>query len=314
MSPPVLVGLRALKLGDFCSAVPAWKALRRAHPDHRLVLAAPAWQQPLVDLCPAIDHLEPTEALRALPAPLTGADLAVNLHGRGPESSSLLAAARPRRMVAFRHEAVPETARGPAWRPDEHEVDRWLRLARTAGADPAPDDRSLEVPTSAPVVDVATVVHPGASASARCWPVDRWSAVVRALSAAGHRVVVTGTAAEVARTDAVVEGAGPARATSLAGRTDVGELASLVSRARLVVSGDTGVAHLAYAYRRPSVTLFGPVSPALWGPPSTGPHAALWAGRSGDPHGSTTDLGLLAISVADVVRAADEVAGATAAG
>jgi hypothetical protein len=32
-------------------------------------------------------------------------------------------------------------------------------------------------------------------------------------------------------------------------------------------------------------------------------HRALWAGRSGDPHGATIDPGLLAISVGEVLEA-----------
>ena len=40
----------------------------------------------------------------------------------------------------------------------------------------------------------------------------------------------------------------------------------------------------------------GPVPPRLWGPPPDRPqHIALWAGREGDPHGETTDPGLLEI-------------------
>jgi ADP-heptose:LPS heptosyltransferase len=81
-----------------------------------------------------------------------------------------------------------------------------------------------------------------------------------------------------------------------------------------VVSGDTGVAHLATAYRRPSVVLFGPVSPALWGPPvragKQAPlHVALWHGEvhqgTGDPWGTTLDPALAAITVAEVTAALD---------
>lgn len=84
----------------------------------------------------------------------------------------------------------------------------------------------------------------------------------------------------------------------------VQELAALVAAAGRVVCADTGVAHLATALRRPSVVLFGPVAPALWGPPPDRPrHVALWAGRSGDPHAMRVDAGLLEIGVADVLAA-----------
>ncbi|WP_449062773.1 glycosyltransferase family 9 protein, partial [Planomonospora algeriensis] len=62
--------------------------------------------------------------------------------------------------------------------------------------------------------------------------------------------------------------------------------------------------HLASAFATPSVVLFGPVPPALWGPPPGGPHTALWAGSRGDPHGERPDPGLLRIEVPQVLDAA----------
>ncbi|HUX65892.1 MAG TPA: glycosyltransferase family 9 protein [Terriglobales bacterium] len=52
---------------------------------------------------------------------------------------------------------------------------------------------------------------------------------------------------------------------NLAGQTDWASLAGVVARARCVVAPDTGVAHLAQALGIPSVTLFGPTDPAIWG-------------------------------------------------
>ncbi|WP_140394624.1 glycosyltransferase family 9 protein, partial [Streptomyces recifensis] len=82
-------------------------------------------------------------------------------------------------------------------------------------------------------------------------------------------------------------------------------LSALVAHAALVVSGDTGIAHLAFAHGTPSVTLFGPVPPALWGPPALPRHRALWRpGPPGDPHGTVTDPGLLRIGAEEAVLAA----------
>src|SRR4029453_315150 len=89
-----------------------------------------------------------------------------------------------------------------------------------------------------------------------------------------------------------------------AGQGGVPPIARLVAAADRVVCGDTGIAHLATALRTPSVVLFGPTSPALWGPPPHPPwHRALWAGTSGDPPGQLPDPGLLAIDVDQVTAA-----------
>jgi len=242
---------------------------------------------------------------RPLDASLAGADVAVNLHGRGPQSTALLAAASPRRLVAFG--GGGGSADGPQWRAEEHEVARWCRLVEAAGVPADPGDLRLAAPAVDPTVTMpgVTVVHPGASVEAKRWPTDRWAAVARSERAAGRPVVVTGSAGEAELARAVAEAAGLGEDAVRAGRTDLVELAALVAGAGRVVSGDTGIAHLASAYATPSVVLFGPVGPARWGPPADGPHVALWAGRSGDPFGTVADPGLLALSVADVLGALD---------
>jgi ADP-heptose:LPS heptosyltransferase len=155
------------------------------------------------------------------------------------------------------------------------------------------------------------VVHPGAKSPSRRWPVDRYAAVARALARRGHRVVVTGSPGERDIAVQVARDAGLPRTAALAGRTGIGELAGLVAHARLVISGDTGIAHLATAYRTPSVVLFGPVSPAQWGPPAGRPyHRAIWHGvrsEPGDTPGPEVHPALLAIGVDEVLAAAADV-------
>jgi ADP-heptose:LPS heptosyltransferase len=129
-------------------------------------------------------------------------------------------------------------------------------------------------------------------------------AVARAEQSAGRRVVITGSRAERPRAREIAYRAGLSPASVLAGRTHLRQLAALVSSAGVVVCGDTGVAHLATALRIPSVLLFGPMSPALWGPPSERSfHRVLWHGTNGNPYGSSVDPGLLQISVTDVLAA-----------
>lgn len=177
-----------------------------------------------------------------------------------------------------------------SWRPSR-------ASSRSVDLDPA-----LLAPS--PVPAGATVVHPGAAFASRRWPAERWAAVARAEADAGRRVIVTGGPGEVLLARSVARWAGLGPDAVLAGATSVAELASLVAGAGRVVCADTGVGHLATAMGRPSVVLFGPVSPSEWGPPADRPHhVALWAGRRGDPHADRVDPGLLEIGVPSVVAA-----------
>jgi ADP-heptose:LPS heptosyltransferase/uncharacterized protein YjbJ (UPF0337 family) len=295
---PRLVAYRPLGLGDLLTGIPALRALRDGFPEHELVLAAPAALRELAALSGAVDAVVDTAPLA--PPPIDAPDVAVNLHGRGPESHRALLAVRPRRLIAFASDAVPWE--GPAWGPGEHEVRRWCRLLQESGIPADPARLELRRPAAVVATAGATVIHPGAASPARRWPPRRWAAVARAERAAGRRVVLTGSPAERALAFEVARAARLAPADVLAGRTDLIGLAAVVANAGRVLCADTGVAHLATAFGVPSVVLFGPTPPAEWGPPPNRPrHVALHRGGRGDPHGDAPDPRLLAITVADVL-------------
>jgi ADP-heptose:LPS heptosyltransferase len=228
-------------------------------------------------------------------------DVAVNLHGNGPQSRGRLEALQARSYLG--HQAPGWE--GPAWQDGIHERERWTRLLRWHGVEADPLDYRLDrpaVPTERPG---AVVIHPGAAYGSRHWPVERFAEVAAALSRSGHRVVFTGSASERPRAAAVAELAGLPGESVVAGTQPLADFAALIADAALVVSADTGAAHLATAYRRPSVVIFGPAPVAEWGPPE-GPHIALTDEnlRIGDTFSAVPDPALLAVTARDVLEAA----------
>ena len=300
--------LRALGLGDFLTGVPAYRAVRRAFPGHRVVLAAPAVFAELAPLTGAVDEVLPAAELEPVRWQGEPPAVAIDLHGRGPASHRLVAALRPGRLVVFGGPHGGGFA-GPPWYPGEHEVARWCRLCDESGIPADPADLLLTGPArraGAALLPAPTLLHAGAASGSRRWPAARFAAVARHLAAAGHRVRLTGSAAERRLAEHVARLAGLPADCVAAGATSLAGLSALVASARLVICGDTGVSHLASAHARPSVTLFGPVPPAEWGPPAHPRHQVLWLaspGYRGDPHGAQLDPALGAISAADVLGA-----------
>ena len=306
--PTVLV-LRALGLGDLLAGVPALRAVRRAFPGHETVLAAPGALGPAVRATLAVDaHFVTEENGRRVP-PLghwRGAppDVAVDLHGNGPESHEALAALGPGRVLSY---ARPEPGHPspPRWRATEHERLRWCRFLEAYGIPAHPDDVRIPPPALPSPAPGAVVLHPGADSGARRWPAGRYAAVAAGLRATGHRVVVTGGPGEESLCAAVAGRAGLGSGDVFAGTLTFAQLSALLAGAALFLSGDTGPAHLAFAHGTPSVTLFGPVAPALWGPPPVRRHRVLWhPGPPGDPHADEPDPLLLRLDAGRVLEGA----------
>lgn len=303
--PRALV-LRALGLGDLLTAVPALRGIRRALPHHEIVVAAPQALRPLVSRIGGIDALRDTPDLQAVTTFGAHVDLAINLHGRGRDSHRALLELEPDELVAF---ACPRLCvPGPTWAPNEHEVHRWCRLVEESfGTSCDRTDLRLQVPgAGSEEADPFIVIHPGAAFTSRRWPTERFAALAQRLNDLGHDIRLTGSASEAPTAHHIAATANLPRESVLAGHTDLEQLTRVTAAARLVISGDTGLAHLAVATATPSITLFGPISPRLWGPPLHPHHATIWTGdpdgdpRPGDPWGDLVDPRLLEISVDDV--------------
>lgn len=273
-------------LGDTVMALPTLTALRAAEPGARITLVG-RWApllagQGVADLL--LDYPKPLGARRRLARALAAdrPDVAVLL----PNSlEAALAAAwwRARRRAGYatdgRTALLTDSLPLPA--PRHHQVDEYaglLALLGVDGAAPVPEwrltasaeeageiDRLLAaagLDATAPLVGL----HLGAAfGSSKLWPPDAFARLAQRLSADGLRPVLLGTAVD-ARAAALVMAASGGPVASLIGRDRPALLPRLLARLRCLVSGDTGVAHLAAAVGVATVTLFGPTDRRLTAP------------------------------------------------
>lgn len=97
---------------------------------------------------------------------------------------------------------------------------------------------------------------------AKCWPPDRFAALAdRFVAERAAHIVLIGAGSERAAAAAVIaQMQRPQVATNLAGETSIAELIGLLARCALIVTNDTGPAHVAAALNCPTLTLFGPTN------------------------------------------------------
>lgn len=303
--PSRIAVFRALNLGDFLCAVPALRMLRRAAPAARITFIGlasvrsclPRFRRYIDEFVefpgdPAFPEQPPR--LDELPGFYRAMrerrfDLALQLHGSGARSNAIVQALGARRWAGF----VPDrSAQAPwemAWPDTRPEIVRYLLLLRHLGV-PGPDDPGMEFPLEAADheradelarrlrMDLRRMVfmHPGARLASRRWLPERYAAVGRRLAREGWRIGVTGSAGERALTSSLAASIGAA-ALDLGGRTDLGTLASLLQRGRLLICNDTGVSHVAAAVRAPSVVIASGSDVARWAPLDTRLHPVLHA-------------------------------------
>jgi ADP-heptose:LPS heptosyltransferase len=177
-------------------------------------------------------------------------------------------------------------------RPEEplrHEVVRALDLVAAEGFHTGHTDLVLRVPDEERVAMAdwleergalpgggpLVVVHPGCSMPARTYPWELFAEVADLLSERLKATVVfTGDASEVDLVDRVRDRMN-GEALSFAGRAPFRRFAALLSLADVVITNNTGPAHVAAAVKTPLVDLFALTNPPEQWAPWNVPHRLL---------------------------------------
>lgn len=118
------------------------------------------------------------------------------------------------------------------------------------------------------------ILHPRSRGSAREWGLANFGQLARQLHAAGHRVFITGTAAEGEELAKWLRENAAFLTADLTGQLALPTLIAFIAATDGLVAGSTGPLHLAAALGRHALGLYPPIRPmhpGRWGP--LGPHA-----------------------------------------
>ncbi len=303
-----LVVFRALHLGDMLCAIPALRALRATLPATRITLVGLPWAEQFAARFAAyIDEFIPFPGDPAFPeqpvrqheladfyAALRARrfDAALQLHGDGTHSNAIVRAFGAHAMAGFGAGAATPPDFFHPYPDSGAEPLRLLELVQQLGAPargvhlefPITDNDERELGASGlgrgAVPGHYLCIHPGARVRAKCWAPQHFAQVADALAAeTGFQVVLTGSAGETALTAAVIA-CMRSPAIDAAGPISIGAMAALMHKARLLVSNDTGVSHIAAGLQLPSVVVFSKADIRRWAPLNEQRHRSLW-----DPDG-----------------------------
>jgi lipopolysaccharide heptosyltransferase II len=273
--------LRPGGIGDAVLLVPTLLALKEQHPQVRITVLAERRNAAAFALCPAVDRVlhydRPSELLQALRGRY---DLVIDTEQWHRLSALVARCATAPFSVGF---ATNERRRlfncAIPYSHELYEAASFLNLLAPLGLTQLPPARFpfLEVPEQAArraeqlLAPVAArpfaVIFPGASIAERRWGGVRFQQVAQHLALSGYAVVVVGGGDDSAEGEVIVRACG---GLNLAGKTSLVETAAVLARSALLISGDSGVLHIAVGLGIPTVSLFGPGIEAKWGPKGEG--------------------------------------------
>jgi heptosyltransferase I len=338
VNPQSICLLRLSAIGDTCHVVPLLRALQSAWPAARITWIIGRTEARLMSLIPEveliiIDKRSPWRSARQLRAVLAGRHFDLMLHMQTALRASLYST-----LVRARHKLGLDRGRarelqwlftdaGIAPGGNQHQLDIALGFAAALGVATAPLHWDFPVPDAArswarahiPDGCGALLISPCASFAWRNWSAARYAAVAaHAVARHGLRVFICGSPSALEQAMAAeIEALAGVPVLNLVGQDTLPQLLALIERARVLLSPDSGPAHMATMVNTPVIGLYaatrsartGPYRSREWCVDRYAAAAARFRGRSADAlgwHEDIRDAGVMdLIEVADVTGRLD---------
>ncbi len=288
-----ILALQLKRLGDVVLTTPALARLSREGEVTLGVMGAASELLPLIPNLAGAIVFGPGRGWTPWQQVIWGRfDRVVDFTGTDRSALVALLSRAPRRITFQRaksswvrrrayHELIESLVR------EQHTIEHYAELVSPGGEGveaqprlemrPAAREQARALRAAHGIAGDYVLIHPGTARLEKFWRPERWAEVILHIERQlGLRCVLTGGfGAEEKVHLAAIAGALPAPPVDLSGKLDLLGLAAMVSDARLVLSVDTVVVHLAAAFQRPQVALFGPTNPFHWRPRH--PQAAVFS-------------------------------------
>jgi lipopolysaccharide heptosyltransferase II len=274
---PNVLAVRFSSIGDVLLTTPLFRAIRLRYPDSRITVLTKQENAPLLSHNPHLSRviaIEPDRSTTSVASELRAARYSHLLDLHDSLRSRVLRVLVPGNWSSYPKHRIARAALIHAkknwyrdWRPV---AERYFMAARRLGV--APDGRPPEfflaaeakaevdqwlaasgIAQARPLIAVA----PGAAHATKRWPLRHWHTLIGQLIRQGRDIVVVGGVGDQPVAAALTAN-NPTGVISAAGRFGLQGTGALLQRAVALVSGDTGVMHMATAVGTPVVALFGP--------------------------------------------------------
>jgi heptosyltransferase I len=287
-APAEVCLIRLSAIGDTCHAVAVLRALQKAWPETRFTWIIGKVEARLMSaVLPEIqfitfDKRAARSEMSRIRSELSGRSFDLLLHMQLSFRASLISmCVRAKTRLGFDR----ARARELQWlftnarirpRENEHVLDSLLGFVRACGIEPGPpcwnirhSEAALEyaaglIPDERPTL----LISPCSSRALRNWSAAGYAAVARhAARARGMRVLlVGGPSPDEARMGAAIESAAQCEMVNQIGKDTLPLLLALIARARVLLTPDSGPAHMATMVGTTVIGLYAATNPARSGP------------------------------------------------
>ncbi len=277
VAPQSVLVIRPGGIGDAILLIPALRALQSAYPSCRIEILAETRNAAAFRFCPGLHAVHRYDAPGELRRVLGNRyDLVIDTEQWYRLSAVVSRVVRAGRSIGFAtnerkrlfSDAVPYAL-------DDYEPYSFFRLLAPLGIT-APPELSVPFLTLPPeAVEGAerllafigerpfVAIFPGASVPRKEWGIGRFRQIASSAVLAGYAVVLLGGEGEAEACEMIARSTG---ALDLSGKGSLAESAAVIGRAKALLSGDSGLLHIAAGLGTPTVSLFGPSDPVKWAP------------------------------------------------